>query len=50
LFVGCATEHTRKRNFHQYVSPDKFKLQMNVNTDDSADNIDQVRFGFDWNL
>ena len=54
LFVGCATEG-KKRTAAQYWTPDKFKMQMNVNTDhqDSVDvheDIDQMRFGLDWNL
>ena len=54
LFVGCATEG-KKRTAAQYWSPDKFKMQMNVNTDEKDDydghsTIDQVRFGLDWNL
>ena len=54
LFVGCATEG-KKRTDAQYLTPDKFKMQMNVNTDhqdsvDGHEDIDQMRFGLDWNL
>ena len=54
LFVGCATEGKR-RSDAQYLTPDKFKMQMNVNTDhkdsvDGHEDIDQMRFGLDWNL
>ena len=54
LFVGCATEGKRKSDA-QYLSPDKFKLQLNYNTDhqdsvEGHEDIDQVRFGLEWNL
>ena len=54
LFVGCATEG-KKRTDAQYLTPDKFKMQMNVNTDhqdsvDGHEDLDQIRFGLDWNL
>ena len=56
LFVGCgcATEG-KKRTDAQYLTPDKFKMQFNINVDEKDDydghsTIDQVRFGFDWNL
>ena len=54
LFVGCATEGKRKSDA-QYLSPDKFKLQLNYNTDhqdsiDGHEDLDQIRFGLDWNL
>jgi len=54
LFVGCATEGKRKSDA-QYLSPDKFKLQLNYNTDhqdsvEGHEDIDQIRFGLEWNL
>jgi len=54
LFVGCATEGKR-RSDAQYLTPDKFKLQFNINTDhqdsvDGHEDLDQIRFGLDWNL
>ena len=54
LFVGCATEG-KKRTVGQYWTPDKLKMQLNVNTDhqdsvDGHEDIDQMRFGLDWNL
>ena len=54
LFVGCATEGKRRSNA-QYLTPDKFKMQFNVNTDhqdsvDGHEDLDQIRFGLDWNL
>ena len=54
LFVGCATEGKKKTDA-QYLTPDKFKMQFNINVDEKDDydghsTIDQVRFGFDWNL
>ena len=54
MFVGCATEG-KKRTAPQYWTPDKFKMQMNINTDhqdsvDGHEDIDQMRFGLDWNL
>jgi len=54
LFVGCATEAKRK-TFDQLVTPDRFKLQFNLNVDEKDDydghsTLDQIRFGFDWNL
>ena len=54
LFIGCATEGKRKSDA-QYLSPDKFKLQLNYNTDhqdsvEGHEDIDQVRFGLEWNL
>ena len=54
MFVGCATEG-KKRTAPQYWTPDKFKMQMNINTDhqdsvDGHEDLDQIRFGLDWNL
>ena len=54
LFVGCVTEG-KKRTDAQYLSPDKFKMQFNINVDEKDDydghsTVDQIRFGFDWNL
>ena len=54
LFVGCATEGKR-RSDAQYLTPDKFKMQFNINTDhqdsiDGHEDLDQIRFGLDWNL
>ena len=54
LFVGCATEGKRRSNA-QYLTPDKFKIQFNINTDhqdsiDGHEDLDQIRFGLDWNL
>ena len=54
LFIGCATEGKRKSDA-QYLSPDKFKLQLNYNTDhqdsvEGHEDIDQIRFGLEWNL
>jgi len=54
LFIGCATEGKR-RSDAQYLTPDKFKMQFNLNTDhqdsiDGHEDLDQIRFGFDWNL
>ena len=54
LFVGCATEGKR-RSDAQYLTPDKFKLQFNIYTDhqdsvDGHEDLDQIRFGLDWNL
>ena len=54
LFVGCATEGKRKTN-EQLLTPDRFKLQFNLNVDEKDDydghsTLDQIRFGFDWNL
>ena len=54
LFVGCATEGKRRSNA-QYLTPDKFKMQFNINTDhqdsiDGHEDLDQIRFGLDWNL
>ena len=54
LFVGCATEAKRKTP-EQLFTPDRFKLQFNLNVDEKDDyeghsTLDQIRFGFDWNL
>ena len=54
LFVGCATEGKR-RSDAQYLTPDKFKMQFNINTDhqdsiDGHEDLDQIRFVLDWNL
>ena len=54
LFVGCATESKRKTP-EQLFTPDRFKLQFNLNVDEMDDydghsTLDQIRFGFDWNL
>jgi len=54
LFIGCATEG-KKRTAPQYLTPDKFKMQFNINTDhqdsiDGHEDLDQIRFGLDWNL
>ena len=54
MFIGCATEG-KKRSAAQYWTPDKLKMQMNINTDhqdsvDGHEDLDQIRFGLDWNL
>ena len=54
LFIGCATEGKR-RTPDQYWTPDKFKMQLNYNTDhqdsvEGHEDIDQIRFGLEWNL
>ena len=54
LFIGCATEGKR-RSDAQYLTPDKFKMQFNINTDhqdsvEGHEDIDQIRFGLEWNL
>ena len=54
MFVGCASERN-KRTVQQILTPDRFRLQLNYNTDDfdtsnGHDDLDQVRFGLDWNL
>ena len=54
VFIGCATEG-KKRTDAQYLTPDRFKLQFNLNVDEKDDydghsTLDQIRFGFDWNL
>ena len=54
VFIGWATEG-RKRTAPQYWTPDKFKMQFNINVDEKDDydghsTVDQIRFGFDWNL
>jgi len=54
LFIGCASEKPNRTNA-QFLTPDKFKMQLNYNTDDfdtkdGHDDLDQIRFGLDWNL
>ena len=54
VFIGCATEGKRRTDA-QYLTPDRFKLQFNLNVDEKDDydghsTLDQIRFGFDWNL
>ena len=54
LFVGCATESKRKTP-EQLFTPDRFKLQFNLNVDEKDDydghsTLDQIRLGIDWNL
>jgi len=51
---ACASESSN-RKFSEYYTPDKFKLQMNLNVDEKDDydghsTIDQIRMGLDWNL
>ena len=54
LFVGCASEAKRKTT-EQLLTPDRFKLQFNLNVDEKDDydghsTLHQIRLGFDWNL
>ncbi len=54
VFVGCASERP-SRTSSQILSPDKLKMMIAVNPDIShperdSTEVNQLRFGLDWNL